>query len=152
MSPDCLETACRLPSSVDTNRRDSGRVTDVTPPTWWEGERNLRTAVWHEFGRSVMYQHSLAAACVCPRVCVGGCVHSAAPPLSLCCYCPVCVANRISLSAPQFFSCERKCSPLPYLHSNEKKNIHFIVNQMKEQVWAIYCPFIWFFDFALVDS
>lgn len=33
MSPDCLDTACRLPSSVDTNRRDSGSVTDFTPPT-----------------------------------------------------------------------------------------------------------------------
>lgn len=33
MSPDCLETACRLPSSVETNRRDSGRVTDLAPAT-----------------------------------------------------------------------------------------------------------------------
>lgn len=33
MSPDCLETACRLPSSVDTNRRDSGRVTDLAAAT-----------------------------------------------------------------------------------------------------------------------
>lgn len=46
MSPVCLETACRLPSSVDTNKSDSGRVTDLTPPTWGGEEEEVRGNRW----------------------------------------------------------------------------------------------------------
>lgn len=50
MSPVCLDTACRLPSSVDTNKSVSGRVTDLTPPTCWVWKEEKEEEISNSLG------------------------------------------------------------------------------------------------------